>query len=267
MPPTMIKKQGETGFMLVCKARGKPIPNVSWYHNQQLIANEATTYNQYGEQSISSMYRIETITNQDNSNAIESTLYFESPSRKNNELAAFDHARYSCLFDNGLTEKPAKGETFVKVEHSPILKHEHNRVAFDLGETASLECRMSAFPKCNFEWYLENRLITSGYGSQPKYNITFTDLGDDIYLSTLHIANVKKMDYGDYQCKANNNLGDDEKTIIKLTEKSAPEAPTHPQIIEIQSDYVVLSWQAGFNGGYQNTEYILSYSNEDSMFR
>ena len=84
-----------------------------------------------------------------------------------------------------------------------------------------------------------------------------------------YILNLKIYFYfflADYRCRAFNTLPDDEKTIIKLVEKSAPETPNHLQIVELQSDYVILSWQPGFNGGFQNTEYILSYSNEDSMF-
>jgi len=265
MQPTIIKKQAETGFSLTCRARGKPTPRVTWMHNQQLISDEPT-FNQYDEQIVS-MYRIETTSNQEASNSIESILYFESPARKNkDELIASDHGRYFCMFDNGLTEQPVKAETFVKVEHAPILKHEHNRVAFDIGEHAALQCKMSCYPKCNFEWYLENRLIDRSYGIQPKYNISITEIGDDVWMSTLYVANVKKSDYGDYMCKGWNSLGDDEKTIIKLVEKSAPETPTHLQIVEIQSDYVILSWQPGFDGGFHMTEYILSYSNEDSMF-
>lgn len=265
MQPTIIKKQGESGFSLTCRARGKPAPKVSWSHNQQLISSEPT-FNQYDEPLVS-MYRIETTAKNDSSNTVESILHFESPARKNNdELVAHDHGRYSCIFDNGLTEQPVKGETFVKVEHAPILKHEHNRVAFDLGEHAALQCKMSCFPKCNFEWYLDNRIIERSNGFQPKYNISIAEIGDDIWMSTLFVANVKKSDYGDYQCRSFNKLDDDQKTIIKLVEKSAPETPSHLQIIEIQSDYVVLSWQPGFNGGFYNTEYILSYSNEDSMF-
>jgi len=265
MQPTIIKKQGETGFSLTCRARGKPTPKVIWMHNQQLISNEPT-FNQYDDQLVS-MYRIETTVNQDQSNNVESILHFESSARKNNEeLVASDHGRYYCMFDNGLTDQPVKGEMFVKVEHAPILKHEHNRVAYDVGEYAALQCKMSCFPKCNFEWYHLNRLIDRSYGIQPKYNISLNEIGDDIWMSTLYVANVKKSDYGDYTCKAWNSLGDDEKTIIKLVEKSAPETPTHLQIVDIQSDYVILNWQPAFDGGFKNTEFILSYSNEDSMF-
>ena len=170
---------------------------MKWSHNQQLISNEAT-FNQFDEQIVS-MHRIETTNKQDGSNTIESILHFESPARKNNdELIAHDHGRYACMFNNGLTEQPIKGETFVKVEHAPILKHEHNRVAFDIGEYASLQCKMSCFPKCNFDWYFENRLLERSNGHQPKYNISLTEIGDDIWMSTLYISNVKKSDYGNY---------------------------------------------------------------------
>lgn len=43
-----------------------------------------------------------------------------------------------------------------------------------------------------------------------------------------------------------------------------PERPTHLELIEVSSDKVTLRWQEGFNGGFSNTEFLVTYLNTEN---
>jgi echinoid protein len=257
MNPEWIKKQGERAFSLTCRARGKPTPSVTWLHDGQIISAQAN------EQT--AMHRVETVENVDNVHSVQSVLYFESPARRNgDELLAADHGRYQCAFLNSLSNEPVRAETYLRIEHSPVLKHLHNRVAFDLNQSAVLRCEMSAYPPPSFEWYFENRLLDARAG---KYSMNATQLRDDVWLATIVVHALSSNDYGEYTCRAWNNVDDDdERTIIKLLERSEPEAPTGVQVLEAGAEYALLGWQAGFDGGYPDTEYVVAYSSQDSRY-
>lgn len=254
MPPTFIKKAEDKSFSLTCRARGKPKPNVSWWHNGQEITAE------------NGLYRIETRESIEDANVyvLQSVLHFETATRNANAVTAMDRGKYVCVFDNQIGA-PAKSESVLKVEHSPIVRHTYNKVAFDIGENATLQCKMSAFPEPQFEWYYQGRLLDS---YSHRYATNVTDLGDDVYAGTLAIREARPEDYGDYTCRSWNSVGDDdEKTIIKLVKKSAPDAPTQLEAVEIGSDSVSLRWREEFNGGFANTEYMISYAGEGEPWR
>lgn len=254
MPPSFVKKADDKSFSLTCRARGKPKPAVAWFHNGQEISVE------------NSLYRIETRESIEDANVyvLQSVLHFETSSRNANAVTAMDRGRYVCRFDNQIG-KPAKSESVLRVEHSPIVRHTYNKVAFDVGENATLQCKMSAFPEPKFEWSFPSKSLDN-YGRRYVQNVT--DLGDDVYAGTLFIRETREDDYGDYTCRSWNTVGDDdEKTIIKLVKKSAPDAPSHLEAIEILSDSVSIRWKEEFSGGYASTEFLISYASEDQPWR
>ncbi|GBN64633.1 hypothetical protein AVEN_173714-1, partial [Araneus ventricosus] len=103
----------------------------------------------------------------------------------------------------------------LRIEHSPVVRHTYNRVAFDVGETAVIQCKMQAYPAPQFEWSSRGRVLDE-YGN---YGTNITDLGEDIYAGVLSIRDMKEEDYGEYTCRASNQVGDDKKTIIRLVRK------------------------------------------------
>ena len=249
MKPQFVAREGDTNFKLTCIGRGKPRPQVKWTHNSVDINPES------GE------YRIENKEQNEDADVktITTTLYFEAMARKGaNSLTANDRGTYACHFDNNIDEE-VKSETILRVEHTPVVRHTYNRVAFDLGETAILQCKMSAYPVPKFEWYFSNKLLDNYTGD--RYNTNSTELPDDIHLGTLSIRNTRESDYGDYTCRASNSAGDDdEKTIIKLVKKSPPETPVQLEVLEVVSDSASLKWVEGFNGGFANTEFVVNYN-------
>lgn len=256
MPPSLVRKTTDTSFSMTCRARGKPKPVVSWYHGGQVISFE------------NGRYRIETKETLEDANVyvLTTTLHLESLSKKTNAVAALDSGKYSCVFDNDIGTV-AKAETSLKVEHSPIVRHTYNKVAFDVGENASLQCRMSAYPEPKFEWSFDGKLLDIS----RKYYIEVTQdrEHDDIFIGTLLIRNVQSSDYGHYLCRAWNGIGDndDEKTNLELVKKSAPDAPTQIEATEILSDSVTIRWKEAFNGGYANTEYVISYTHDGDRWK
>ncbi|XP_076340244.1 cell adhesion molecule Dscam1-like isoform X1 [Tachypleus tridentatus] len=244
--PQVIKQDGDATFSVTCKARGKPKPQVQWQKNGQEIMRE------------NSLFYIETTEQIEDKNAyiVKSTLKFQGTGKQQKMISPEDRGRYSCEFENGLGE-PIKSEMLLKIEHSPVVRHTYSVVAFDMGETAVLQCKMQAYPEPTFEWYFKGRKLEN-YGT---YKTNVTDIGEDIYIGTLSILDVKDTDYGDYSCQARNRVGDDEKAFIKLAKKSPPDTPVNVSGIDVNSDRISLRWVEGFNGGFSNTEFLITYVN------
>ncbi|XP_076332027.1 cell adhesion molecule Dscam1-like isoform X2 [Tachypleus tridentatus] len=248
--PQVVMEDGDEGFSITCKARGKPKPLVRWLRNGKEITDN------------SDFFRVDTTSRLEDNDAfsVQSTLYFDGPQKRRTSLSPTDRGHYSCVFKNGV-EEPVRSEMNLRIKHSPIVRHTYNRVAFDVSETAILQCKMQAYPLPSFEWFFKGRIVDN-YGS---YSTNVTDLGDDIYVGILSIKDIRASDFGDYTCRAWNQVGDDEKTIIKLVTKSAPDRPSMLEVVDINFDRVTLQWSEGFNGGFSNTEFLVTYINLETM--
>ena len=75
----------------------------------------------------------------------------------------------------------------LRIEHSPVVVHHHNRVAFDVGHPAFITCRMQAFPAPHFDWSFGNSIVSN---DRSLYDSNMTQLNDDIYEATLKINQV-----------------------------------------------------------------------------
>ncbi|XP_035209923.1 hemicentin-1-like isoform X2 [Stegodyphus dumicola] len=245
LKPDMIQKEGDSNFAITCRARGKPMPQVQWTHNGQTIPAD------------SGFFKIESINSieDNNVNLLQSTLKFEGRDRKNGRLTSEDRGKFACIYDNGF--KNDFSDMVLKVEHSPIVKHTYNRVAFDPRETAVLKCIMQAYPAPTFEWHHYGRLLEGN--NYNNYGTNVTDIGGDTYIGTLSIRDITEDDYGEYTCRAYNAINGDKKTIIKLVKKGVPERPSNVELVDASSDKVTLRWNEGFNGGFSSTEYLITY--------
>lgn len=241
--PEMIRKEADINFSITCRARGKPKPQVHWIHNGKTVPAD------------SGFFKIITTNNieDNNVNSLQTTLVFEGRDRKNGRLTSADRGKFSCAYDNGFGE--VTSELSLKVEHSPIVKHTYNRVAFDPRETAVLKCIMQAYPKPVFEWFHYGRVLDN-FGN---YGTNVSDIGSDTFVGELSIKDLAEEDYGEYTCRAWNQVGGDKKTIIKLVKKGVPETPTNVELVDASSDKVTLRWTEGFNGGFASTEYLITY--------
>ncbi|GAB6028305.1 hypothetical protein CHUAL_002479 [Chamberlinius hualienensis] len=237
LPPQATRRAGEMDFSINCSARGNPIPRVRWLKNGEGLESDGH-------------YVISTQDNLDNNyHIVESILRFNGEERKpSNQLVSSDRGQYTCQFENEV--KQVSATMLLRVEHPPVIIHPYNKVAADNYETAVLECRTSAYPEPQYEWSF------NGIPLHPsdKYNINQTALKDDITAALLLIHNVQQKDFGDYTCKAENNINSITATVT-LQKKGPPETPSQITVVDVGTDYATISWVEGFNGGFINTTF------------
>ena len=242
---SMIKRAGDTGFSLSCTAVGKPKPSVSWFKDGVKITEDTSDLYQI------SLNVQDTFPNEPYN--VFSSLKFMGPERiSTDQLMPTDRGSYSCQFENEVAVTEAS--TLLRIEHSPVVRHLHNKVAADLGETAYISCKMQAYPALQFEWSMGNSALTD----RSVYKTNMTALKDDIYEGLLKISSVDESSYGDYNCKAQNAMGAS-KTIIKLQPKGKAEQPSNVRAVHKGFDSITLAWDEGFNGGYEQTTYSVEY--------
>ena len=250
LPASMKKNEGDMGYSLSCSATGKPRPVVTWFKNGKVI-NVAKSH----EYEISIAEK-EALVN--GASTVQSSLLFKGPERLGtNKLMPTDRGHYTCQFHNDV--KSTDSSMLLKIEHAPIFLHNHNKVAYDIGETAYLTCKTQAFPKPQLSWYFQNNIIRNDrYGVYEK---NFTQLREDIYQGVLKIYKIQQSSYGDYKCKGRNKMGD-KTTIIRLQQKGKPEMPMNLNVKEVGYNYITIGFSRGFDGGYRNTKFTVQYQQQ-----
>ena len=246
---TVIKRERDTGFHISCSAQGKPKPEVKWLKDGVEIID--------GDSGFYEIANSEQEAHPNMGYSVLSTLKFKGDDRiGSNILEATDRGHYTCQFENEVDK--AQTVMMLKVEHTPMVVHSYNRVAFDIGEEAVIPCRMQAYPAPRFEWSFNN-IVLQNDGLDYKMNLT--KLNDDIYEHTLIIKRARKSDYGDYNCKAMNSMGN-KRTVIRLQKKTKPEKPTNVRAVHASYDFITLAWDEGFNGGF-NSLFTVEYGEKD----
>ena len=224
--------------------------DVKWFKDGQEI-----------QDSESNMFQLSTSEQEPIANMahnVLSTLKFVGPERISaNQLMPTDRGHYSCQFSNEVGN--AETVMFLRIEHSPVVVHQHNKVAYDLGETAVINCQMQAFPAPRFDWTFGNSILQS---DRQFYETNTTSIGEDVYEGELRINTVVETSYGDYICKGINSMGA-KRTIIKLQPKGKPERPQNIRPVETGFNFITLGWDEGFNGGYNDTMFTIQYRRQD----
>lgn len=82
----------------------------------------------------------------------------------------------------------------------PVFSRKPSPVDMLKGTDVSLECEISGTPPFEVTWYKDKRQIRSS----KKYKVTSKN-----YHASIHILNVDASDIGEYQCKAQNEVGSD----------------------------------------------------------
>jgi hypothetical protein len=108
---------------------------------------------------------------------------------------------------------------------------------------------MKAYPLPKFDWSYGNNLLND----RKLTKRTSTRVGEDVYEGILQINKVSESDYGDYTCKATNNIGS-KRTIIQLQRKGKPEKPSGVRALKINYNSILVGWDNGFDGGYNDTK-------------
>ncbi|KAJ8967553.1 hypothetical protein NQ314_002869 [Rhamnusium bicolor] len=252
LKPLETKQVGYPNFSVSCTANGKPRPIVKWLKDDEELTADAN------------MYEVKTVYTETSNGAVsvQSVLKFSGKARpNNNELLPSDKGVYACTFENEV--KKSESAMHLKIKHEPIILHQYNKVAYDLSETAEVVCRVQAYPKPEFKWFFGTNISPLHSSSEGHYVVHTSSDENDIYTSILRISNIKKHDYGEYNCQIVNDLGKVE-TKIRLQPKGPPEKPTKLVALYTGPNFVTLGWEPGFNGGISNTKYFVSYKKVSS---
>jgi len=132
-------------------------------------------------------------------------------------------------------------------------------VAFDEGDTAGIPCKVQAFPKPEIDWFFGGKPLIMDV---KNYETNLTILQNDVYISTLFVKGIRGAeDYGEYTCRATNSMGNSSGGIV-LQERGLPSPPYDLAVENLGVSHVLLRYEPGFNGGYENTKYFLSFYSE-----
>uniref|UniRef100_A0A8C3UA41 Ig-like domain-containing protein n=1 Tax=Catharus ustulatus TaxID=91951 RepID=A0A8C3UA41_CATUS len=115
-----------------------------------------------------------------------------------NHLSTDDSGDYICEAHNPAGK--ASCSTRVTVKEPPVFSRKPSPVDIVKGSEVSLECEISGTPPFDIAWYKDRRQIRSS----KKYKVTAKN-----YHTSVRILNVEAADVGEYQCKAQNDVGSD----------------------------------------------------------
>ncbi|XP_052122699.1 nephrin isoform X3 [Frankliniella occidentalis] len=162
-----------------------------------------------------------------------------------------DIGAFLCVVNNDLgNETSAKAFLLVKhkpdIDLSPVLA----KAASNVGDTARLTCRAKGAPEVRFSWSRDGSVIPAN--SSLKYTLNQHKVDILTFESVLQVLKVEQADFGQYQCKAQNEIGFTTHSV-KLDITSKPDSPTNLVANDTTHNSVALSWTPGFDGGLQTT--------------
>ncbi|CAK9828229.1 Nphs1 [Anthophora retusa] len=170
-----------------------------------------------------------------------SYLHIENPDQE-------DVGEYQCKVNNGIGNVTSEPILFVtnfkpQMMNTPLTR----RAAANKGIKVQLFCKARGSPLPRFSWSFNGKNLLPNV-TEHKYVITHTDLSELISESSLTIYRVTSHDYGKYECRAMNNMGEST-DIIHLDVTSSPDKPTDLELYNVTHDSVTLMWKRGFDGG------------------
>uniref|UniRef100_A0A8C3KGL9 Ig-like domain-containing protein n=1 Tax=Calidris pygmaea TaxID=425635 RepID=A0A8C3KGL9_9CHAR len=156
---------------LECTVAGTPELRIRWYKDgKQLLPSRY--YTMSFENNVAS-FRIEPVSKEDS-------------------------GTYSFKVENDFGSSTC--EAVLTVLEPPVFSRKPSPVDMLRGTEVSLECEISGTPPFDVTWYKDRRQIRSS----KKYKVTAKN-----YHTSVRILNVEAADVGEYQCKAQNDVGSD----------------------------------------------------------
>lgn len=226
--------------ILMCKVRGNPSPNITWYKDGHPVSRYDYIVGQSKPQP------------QQNSFVVTSFLNFSNFSSNSRNVRPSDTGNYSCVVTTLLNQSfVLKSNMQIIIKSSPQIKKKDEIVAIDLNDNASISIIVQVYPPPKFHWSKNNMPL-------PFKNIV-RELGINKYQSTFIIPSATRADLGVYKCYVNNTYGF--QVITRdIRETSVPDPPDNLSSVDATWESVYLSWVAGFNGGEEQT-FVVSYMN------
>ncbi|XP_006868039.1 PREDICTED: immunoglobulin superfamily member 10 [Chrysochloris asiatica] len=179
-------------FQVDCKASGSPVPEISWSLPDGTMINNAMQADDSGRRT----QRYILFNN--------GTLYF-------NKVGVAEEGDYTCYAQNTVGKDEMKVHLTVVTAAPRIRQGDKTNRRVKAGDTAILDCEVTAEPKPKIFWLLPSNDMISF--SDNRY--TFHANG------SLSINKATLLDSGEYVCVARNPSGDDTK-MYKLDVVSKP---------------------------------------------
>ncbi|XP_058123350.1 nephrin-like [Anopheles ziemanni] len=160
-----------------------------------------------------------------------------------------DVGHFRCIADNRVAG-PASRDVLLIVKFAPEIDKSPAmlRAAAGTGERARLPCRAQAAPAPTFRWIRSGQELHANETS--KYYVIQSQPDALTHESVLLIERIATSDYGEYECRAENELGVGS-GVGRLDVKSAPEPPVALTVLNVTHDSVTLGWAPGFDGGHR----------------
>ncbi|GJQ87219.1 hypothetical protein Trydic_g288 [Trypoxylus dichotomus] len=181
---------------LVCKATGKPDPNIYWRREdgEPLFVKEAS-----GQK-----------------NKVTS---FRGDALRLSKITRFEMGAYLCIASNGIPPAISK-RIVVNVHFRPIVKTPSQLVGAPEGTDVTLDCYVEASPNAFVYWIKQNedrrlpRTVSSEMiVTSAKYEVTTVHLSPFETKVTLVVRNLDEEDFCSYRCFAKNSLGEIESNV------------------------------------------------------
>ncbi|XP_015244625.1 PREDICTED: matrix-remodeling-associated protein 5-like [Cyprinodon variegatus] len=165
-------KQDGGELILVCPARGTPIPEISWLLPNGTVLSPGKRLHRF-------------------------THHFENGTLRISQPVPTDKGIYRCLARNvaGQVEKRYSLEAGWK----PVIRGTTGGIKITYGHSLKLPCTVDSWPQAVITWTLPNGVVLDK--PQTTGRISFLTNG------TLHIRQIAPFDKGTYICKASNSFG------------------------------------------------------------
>lgn len=168
---------------------------------------------------------------------------------------------YTTTFHGSKADFPISDEPYILKEMA------FTKFAVQRGSPAYLRCRSISMPEPSFTWHMTSKLSHITKQVHP----TDPNRGESVlptqivhgqintYDSLLKLDNIRTEHYSTvFKCVAENGFGTDEH-LISLTEPGRPDKPSQFHIVLTTPNSVRLSWNPGFDGGYNQTFALTVY--------
>ncbi|XP_022235838.1 synaptogenesis protein syg-2-like [Limulus polyphemus] len=163
---------------------------------------------------------------------------------------------YECNAYNGIGLKDVLSVEVV-VMYKPVILEpviQYNSDSQD-GAGVTMSCTVDATPNVTITWYLGSQLI-SWTATSSNYQVQYHNDGQTVWTSVLHIKKLHYFAFGNYTCRAENNVGYSS-TTVELIPSNFPEISRNVSVSSVTHNSVLISWKPGFNGVLPQTFTVL----------
>lgn len=162
-----------------------------------------------------------------------------------------DSGLYTCMIYNRLQNNLVQNGSStieLRVQSRPILETTYSKIAAEIGQTLTLNCRVTGEPKANIFWKRNEQIHQC------------SEMIDDQCL--LKISQITNQDFGSYRCIAENLLGKEEWTYTVVS-RGRPETPHDIRVQDITASSFKVQFSPSFDGGAGPQRFLIEVNFND----